>query len=72
MMHASKELISHHIKMHQSQCEIDDPVGEFMSCGCKQKTFAVIVCMGCFEIVFNAVSSKETYGANMHLHSCNI
>ena len=59
MMKASEELIRHHIQTHRNSCEVENPVGEFMSCSCDEGNFAVVVCMGCFEIIFNALVPEK-------------
>jgi hypothetical protein len=62
MIKASDEIIEHHINLHRAQCQTDEQTSAFLRCSCDSETeghFAVIVCMGCFEIVFNAISPNE-------------
>jgi hypothetical protein len=49
-MNASQEVIQHHLKEHFKHCEIEDPTGCWMSC--PDGKFAVVVCQGCFEVIF--------------------
>ena len=47
---ASPEVIQHHLSQHIRDCEIEDPTGTWMSC--EDGMFAVVVCLGCFDIIF--------------------
>jgi hypothetical protein len=47
---ASAEAIQHHLQGHNAECEIDEPTGVWMKC--PDGMFAVVVCTGCFEVLF--------------------
>jgi hypothetical protein len=47
---ASNEAIQHHLSEHFKDCEIDNPKGVWMKC--PDGNFSVVVCTGCFEVVF--------------------
>ena len=50
---ASQELREHHVKEHIKTCEIRNPEAAWFRC--QDGDSAVLVCMGCFEIIFNAI-----------------
>jgi hypothetical protein len=55
---ASDEALRHHIKEHAKDCEVEDPEGAWLWCA--HKTFAAVMCLGCFEMVFAASHPDDT------------
>jgi hypothetical protein len=56
---ASDEALKHHIKQHAKDCELEDPTGVWL--WCSHETFAAVLCLGCFEMVFAASHPNKNH-----------
>lgn len=54
---SSTEALQHHVQQHAAECEVDDPEGVWL--WCNHKTFAAVMCTGCFEMIFAASSPNK-------------
>lgn len=56
---ASEETLQHHVTEHAAECEIEDPSGVWL--WCEHKTFAAVMCTGCFEMIFAASHPNKNH-----------